>query len=40
MFSFVIIEARSIEVLGVLAGSLGWFRTREYVRGRLEHFDA
>jgi hypothetical protein len=31
MFSFVINEARSIEVPGVLAGSLGWFGTREYV---------
>jgi hypothetical protein len=24
----------------MLAGSLGLFRTREHVQGRLEHFDA
>jgi hypothetical protein len=27
-------------VLGVLAGSLGWFGTREHAWGSLEHFDA
>jgi hypothetical protein len=30
MFSFVINEARSVESLGMLAGSLGLFRTREH----------
>jgi hypothetical protein len=31
MFPLSINEARSVELLGVLAGSLGLFRTREHV---------
>jgi hypothetical protein len=33
-------KARSVVVLGVLAGFLGWFRTREQVWESLDHFDA
>jgi hypothetical protein len=29
-----------VVVLGVLAAFLGWVRTRELVRGSLEHLDA
>jgi hypothetical protein len=33
-------EARSVGFLGVHAGSLGLFRTREHVEESLGHFDA
>jgi hypothetical protein len=39
-FPFKINELRSVGFLGEYAGSLGLFRTREYVWGSLDHFGA
>jgi hypothetical protein len=40
VFLYRINEARAIELLGVLAGSLGLFRTRGHAYERLKQFDA
>jgi hypothetical protein len=33
-------EVRSVEFLGEYSGSLGLFKTREYARESLDHFEA